>query len=143
MNGLGRLILMIIAAGFVLAGCGQAPTGAVGHADPPAQIEPIGAGDLHRITLTERAAQRLGIETAAVVERAGRLVLPYAAVFYDPDGQTWAYTNAEPNVFIRHAIAVESIDGQEAILSEGPPAGTAVVTVGVAELYGTEYEVGH
>jgi hypothetical protein len=142
MNGLGRLILVIIAAAFVLAGCGQAP-GAVAHADTPAHIEPIGETGLHRITLTERAAQRLGIETAPVVERAGRLALPYAAVFYDPDGQTWAYTNPDPNVFIRHPLAVESIDGQEAILSEGPPVGTAVVTVGVAELYGTEHEVGH
>lgn len=143
MNGLGRLMLVTIAAAVVLAGCGQAPTGAVAHADAPAHIEPIGETGLHRITLTERAAERIGIETAAVVERAGQPVLPYAAVFYDPDGQTWAYTNPEPNVFIRHPIAVESIDGQEAILSEGPQVGTAVVTVGVAELYGTEYEVGH
>jgi hypothetical protein len=29
------------------------------------------------------------------------------------------------------------------MLSEGPEDGTAVVSVGAAELYGTEYKVGH
>jgi hypothetical protein len=30
-----------------------------------------------------------------------------------------------------------------AILKDGPPAGTVVASVGVAELYGTEFKVGH
>jgi hypothetical protein len=34
------------------------------------------------------------------------------------------------------------IDGDRAILSDGPAPGTEVVTVGAAELLGTEYEVG-
>jgi hypothetical protein len=42
--------------------------------------------------------------------------------------------------FVRHALEVEAIEGNEAILSEGPPAGTLVVTVGTAELYGAEFE---
>jgi hypothetical protein len=29
------------------------------------------------------------------------------------------------------------------VLSAGPPAGTAVVTTGAAEVYGTEFEVDH
>ena len=33
------------------------------------------------------------------------------------------------------------IDGDAAMLSSGPPVGTAVVTVGSQELFGTEYDV--
>jgi hypothetical protein len=71
-----------------------------------------------------------------------RTSVPYAAVLYDATGNTWVYTNTEPLVFIRHPISIETIVGDEAILSDGPPPGTAVVTVGVAELYGAEVGVG-
>jgi hypothetical protein len=33
--------------------------------------------------------------------------------------------------------------GDYAILTEGPEPGTSVVTVGVAELFGAEFSVGH
>lgn len=69
-------------------------------------------------------------------------ILPYAAVLYDAKGQTWVYTNPEPLVFIRQPIQIDTIVGDEVILVDGPPAGTAVVTVGGAELYGTEFGVG-
>ena len=63
-------------------------------------------------------------------------------MLYDPNGDTWAYTNPEPLVFVRAPITVVTIDGNRAVLSAGPAAGTQVVTVGAAELLGTEYEVG-
>ena len=101
------------------------------------------ARELNRMTLTERAAERLGIETAPVAEEqierdARSKIIPYAAVIYDADGGTWAYTNPEPLIFVRDAIDVERIEGDTATLTDGPAAGTAVVTVGAAELFGTE-----
>lgn len=69
-------------------------------------------------------------------------VIPYAAVIYDLNGETWSYTRTEPLSFVRHSITVDYIDGDLAILSEGPEVGTEVVTVGVAELWGTEIGVG-
>jgi hypothetical protein len=69
---------------------------------------------------------------------APRKVVPYAAVLYGVNGETWVYTNPEPLVFVRSPITIDYIDGDLAILSEGPEAGTAVVTVGAAELFGTE-----
>jgi hypothetical protein len=45
-------------------------------------------------------------------------------------------------VFVRSPITVVTIEGNRAVLSAGPAAGTQVVTVGAAELLGTEYEVG-
>jgi hypothetical protein len=35
------------------------------------------------------------------------------------------------------------MDGDSAVLSDGPSAGTEVVTVGTALVYGTEFEVAH
>jgi hypothetical protein len=114
----------------------------------PAKVEPLGQGDLHRVVLTAQAAQRLGIQTAPVREvevartqtGAGRrLVVPSAAVLYDVRGGTWVYTEPKPLVFVRHRIGVESMDGDRAVLSVGPPPGTKVVTVGAAELFGAEF----
>jgi hypothetical protein len=76
--------------------------------------------------------------------RAGepRAVVSFAAVVYDAQGDTWAYTSAAPLVFIRQAITVDFIDGGDAVLTAGPSAGMEVVTVGAAELYGAETGVG-
>lgn len=119
--------------------------------DGPAKVEPGEETGISRVTLTARAAERLDIKTAPAAEvqvarapnGALRRVVPYAAVLYDSDGDTWVYTNPEPRVFIRHSITVDYIDGDVAVLSDGPPAGTPVVTVGAAELFGTEFEIGH
>lgn len=98
-----------------------------------------------RITLTSDAARRLGLRTGAIsaaLAPGTRLVMPADAVFYDAAGDTWAYVVREPLVYQREHVAVASIDGDVATLSAGPPAGTQVVVVGAAELYGTEVGVG-
>jgi hypothetical protein len=46
-------------------------------------------------------------------------------------------------VFVRQHVEVHSIDGNRVVLAEGPPAGTAVVTVGATELMGVEHKYGH
>jgi hypothetical protein len=65
----------------------------------------------------------------------------YSSVIYDLDGDAWVYTVTAPLTFVREAIVVEQITKDFAYISEGPPAGTQVVTVGVPELYGTEVGV--
>ncbi len=115
--------------------------------EEPAHVESIAGTDLHRVILSKKAAERLDIQTAGVRdEQIGetlRRVIPYGAVIYHSDGTTWTYINPEPLVFVRHHITVEAIRGNDAVLTDGPPADTAVVAVGAAELYGTEYGVGH
>jgi hypothetical protein len=66
-------------------------------------------------------------------------VVPYSSVIYDVRGGTWVYTK-EPNAlaFVRQSITIDYIEGDMAFLADGPPAGTEVVTVGGAELYGAE-----
>ena len=142
------MFVATIAAGLGLAGCSTASVDVPAVAnEPPSHVEPIEGSELSRVILSEMAAQRLDIQTTEVTseERDGapRKVIPYGAVLYDQNGAAWTYTNPEPLTFVRHPITVEMIDGDRAWLAEGPPDGTAVVSVGAAELYGTEYEVGH
>ncbi|MDX1414250.1 MAG: hypothetical protein R3293_08660 [Candidatus Promineifilaceae bacterium] len=70
------------------------------------------------------------------------LIVPYSAVIYGLNGETWVYVNTAPLTYMRQEITVEHIDGGDAYLSSGPPAGTAIVTVGVAELFGADTGVG-
>lgn len=107
----------------------------------PAQVKSIPGTDTKAVVLTERAAQRLDIQTAPVA-LGHSLVIPYAAVMYDVDGATWVYVNPEPLVYVRHQIVVNLIAGDQAMLSSGPPVGTTVVTRGAAELFGVEFGVG-
>jgi hypothetical protein len=120
--------------GLVVAGCSEL-------AEPPAEevihIEELESG-LKTLTLSARAAERLGIETADVEDAGTQTVVPYASVIYDAQGATWAYVAIEPLSFERESIVVESISGEDALLADGPPAGTPVVIVGAAELYGAE-----
>ncbi len=120
---------------------------AIAALEEPAHVESIEGTDLHRVILSQKAAERLDIQTAEVRDEQNgatlRRVIPYAAVIYHSDGSTWTYTNPEPLVYVRHHISVEAIRGDIAVLTDGPPAKTAVVAVGAAELYGTEYGVGH
>jgi hypothetical protein len=89
-------------------------------------------------SLTE--GQSVVVELALI--RGQQSVVPYSAVIYGLHGETWAYINPEPLTFIRHTIIIDYIEGGQAFLLDGPPAGTKVVTVGVAELYGADTGVG-
>ncbi len=136
----GQLKLVVLTLAVVLAGCGPAPEDSA--VAEPAVVEQIDGSELTRIILSEHAAERLGIATTTVALRGDSLAVPYAAVLYDSEGHTWTYTAPEQNIFQRHEIVVDRVEGDVAILTEGPPAGTDVVTTGAAELYGTETGVG-
>jgi hypothetical protein len=105
-----------------------------------AQIEAIEGTDLVRVTLEESAAERLGMESTPVrsARSGSQMVIPYAAVFYGPSGETWTYITPEPQIFERAPIQIDRIEGERAYLSDGPPSGTEVVTQGSAELFGIE-----
>lgn len=135
---LSWLILIAMLAALSLSAC--APAAPVEDEIKPVTLEPITGTDLNRLTLTADAAKRLDVQTAEVREMDGQMVVPYASVLYEANGNTWVYVNIAPLVFVRQAIVIDSINGDEAILSKGPDSGSAVVTVGAAELYGSESE---
>jgi hypothetical protein len=67
-----------------------------------------------------------------------RKIVPFTALLYGVHGETWVYTNPEPLAFVRAPVTVDYIEDELAFLSEGPPVGTEVVTVGGSLLYGAE-----
>jgi hypothetical protein len=136
---------LILAAAFVFPAASTWPAEAGGDAHvAPSKTEAIPGTSLKRLILTDKATQRLDIRTDQIgQDPSGRKVAPYPALVYDLAGEAWVYTNPAPNTFVRHKIVVEQVKGAYAYLVEGPPEGTKVVTVGVAELYGTERGVGH
>ena len=135
-------IVVLPLAVLILASCGGTVSDEYVIEEQPYTLEPIEGQDVLRVILTEEAVQHVGIETATVEERGSKLVVPYDAVFIDAHGDFWVYTNPEPLVYVRAPIDVAHETSKQAILADGPAAGTEVVTVGVPELYGTETEFG-
>lgn len=145
-----RWFLLILAlAGLQLAACRPVEPTAPSKVSPAA-VKAIEGTSLSRVTLTADAARRLGIETTSVrrisVARAGsrtlKLTVPYSAVIYDKTGESWVFTTAQPLEFVRQKVAIDYIENKLAVLSTGPAAGTAIVTVGSAELFGVELGIG-
>lgn len=139
-NTMALIILAFLA--LCVPGCIQAEAEAPRAADVPASLEEVAGTDLHRISLTEQAVERLGLktETTSLDPQSKKLNVPYAAILYDSQGKTWVYTNPEPRVYVRHSVTVERIEGPVALLTDGPVPGTMVVTVGAAELLGAEFD---
>jgi hypothetical protein len=137
--------LMLLLATLSLAGCrGEGEESAAAE---PAKVEAVeGSDGLFQVTLTAEAAERIDLQTAVVrTEGEGveeRTIVPYSALVYETDGGTWVYASTDDLSFVREHIVVQDIEGDRAVLSEGPPAGTKVVTVGVAELFGAEHGIG-
>jgi hypothetical protein len=140
------MVAASIIAVLLLAACKQAQV--TKHAEHPAEVKKIEGTELSRVSLSEKAMQRIDLKTDRVREqrchvRHRRKVVPYGSLIYDPQGQVWIYTCPQPRTFVRQKVDVDYIEGDIAILKVGPPAGTVVASVGVAELYGTEFKVGH
>jgi hypothetical protein len=161
-HGKRWMIVVLIIASLQLSACTKKSDTSSKVA--PAKLESIEGTNLKRVTVTAKAAERLGIKTAPVrdaqvapqrLAKGGNMivptastgtvqakVVPYAAVLYDAKGATWVYTTPKPLTFVRQQIQINYIEGDLAVLSDGPAAGTEVVTVGGAELFGTETGIG-
>lgn len=88
-----------------------------------------------------RLGQRVGV-TIPFRDREPILTIPWSAVVQDVSGGAWVYERVQPQTFVRRRVTVSRIHGAEAELSRGPAPGTAIVTAGAAELFGTEFGVG-
>ncbi len=138
--------LVLIAAGMSLSACGGSeeagyPESASHH--EPAKLEAIEGTDVKRVVFSAEGAERTGLQTAPIRQDGQRKVMPYAALIYDAEGNAYTYTSPERLTYVRQKIEVDRVEGDSVVLSVGPPAGTEVVTVGAAEVYGTEFEVAH
>ncbi len=141
------MVAGLVTAGLQLTACQKQH--ATHHAEHPAEIKKIEGTDLSEVILTEKAVQRLDVKTdrvsEAMVKRSTspRRVVPYSSLIYDQKGQTWVYTSPQSRTFVRHKVDVDYIEGDVVVLKDGPPTGTVVASVAVAELYGAEFKVGH
>lgn len=110
-----------------------------------AKVEKNASTGIAKITLSEKAIERLGLRTDTVKAGSGEtaFTLPYAALIYDSHGATWVYTNPEPRVYTRQAVTVTRIDGAVVNATAAPAVGTKVVTTGAAELFGAEFDTAH
>ena len=149
MKNLNRWIvtgLMIAVPQFV--GCQRSHDTGLEHV-APSHVVPIEGTDLHKVTWTKKAAERTGLKTGKVTETKGPrseeslIAVPYSSILYTTEGKVWVYELPEPLTFVRHEIEIDYIAGDLVYLEKGPPVGTEVATVGVAEIYGSEFEVGH
>jgi hypothetical protein len=142
------LAAALFVVGVPLAGCTQHAPEAP-HVEHPVEVRKIEGQDINRVTMTEKALERIGLQTGAVREQqvsrfdSPQRVVPQSALIYDPRGGTWVYTSPEPRTFIKHKVGVVYVENGWAVLNEGPPTGTVIVTMAAAEVYGADSGVGH
>ena len=140
-----KIFIVLAAVLMLVSACGPSQIPVTGEKEAPSMVEPIEGSEYSRVILTEKAIERLDIQTVKVsaeqMDGSEYKVIPYAAVMYGLEGETWAYTNPEAQVYIRHSIAIDHIDGDMAVLTDGPDVDTPVVVVGASLLYGAEVGV--
>jgi hypothetical protein len=130
------------AISVAMAAVGLAACGGSGSPPPsqPARLEHVHGSSTPSIVLTPLGAERIGIQTASVAGGSppGSVVIPYTAVVYEPDGTPAVYTNPAPLTYTLVRISISDISGQRVYTTNGPAAGTKVVTVGAEELLGVQ-----
>jgi hypothetical protein len=146
----GLVGALILLAGVSLAGCKSSSSAeAEPETNGAAKVTDVqGKEGIHRIELTPDGAGRIDLKTVTIgsgaaapdstTTAATRLSVPLSAVLYDKDGATWVYVSKDKFAFEREPVKIASVNGDTAMLSSGPPAGSAVVTVGAPELLGAE-----
>lgn len=140
-RGAAAAVLLLLGVIPALSGCTATTEAEAAKAEA---VKVVTVGTVNQITLTAKAAERLGMTTANVVAgpSSGELAIPHGALLYDPDGMTFVYTSPKSLVFTRADVTVKRITAGTVVLSAGPAVGTAVVTVGAAELFGVDTGVG-
>lgn len=137
----------LLAAGFVLILAGGPPSACSeveeGTSDgyEPATLESVDGADGKLVKFTAEGAERTGLQRATVRQSGNHRVVPYVSLVYDGAGKTYVYTSPRPLTFLRAEVQVRRVQRNRVLLVGGPPAGTDVVTVGAAEVYGAELEI--
>jgi len=141
------VVAALAMASLQVAGCEEASTYSKVE---PAHVEHKKGEEISKLTLTEKAVERLDVQTSPVREgtaategQPATTIVPYSSIIYIADGKAFVYTSPEPRVFVRQLVEVDRIEGDNAVLTNGPGPGVLVASVGAVELLGTEFGVGH
>jgi hypothetical protein len=149
MSHADRRLVAALAGGLIaVAGCSGVRASGTGPEEPSSRLVAVSGVDQQAVLLPARAEERLGVRTSPVraptAGQVGTGVVPFASLLYDAEGGTWVFALTGPRTYLRQPVTVETIRGEDVVLSgDGPPVGTPVVTVGVAELFGAEMGVDH
>jgi hypothetical protein len=134
------LALALVAGALALSGCTQVEE--FESESSPTSVKPLkGQEDIQQVTFTADAARRAGLRTATVHDSGRETSIPYAALIYNEEGNTYTYVSRTPLVFVRTRIGVDHIANGRVVLRHGPQTGTRVVTTGAAEVYSAEFGV--
>lgn len=127
-----------------LSGQGRRPAQPV--AGPPSANPLAASVDLfYEIDNGDRAyrpGQRVQVDID-LKEAGEHLVVPWSAVLQDIQGGSWVYVQRRFGAYVRTRVELQRVVGDLAILARGPEPGAEVVSVGVAELAGSEFGVAH
>lgn len=111
-------------------------------AAPPTATVLASTIDLYFELENPRAELRPGQRVTARLTLAGSeqsLAIPWPAVVYDVQGGAWVYEELSKVRFARRRVQVRYVVDGWAVLAGGLSPGTAVVTAGAVELFGTEF----
>lgn len=98
--------------------------------------------ELSGTTQQLRPGERVMVELPLTGTERG-LVVPESAVLYDIHGDAWVYEDLGGNAYARRRVQIARHAGERAVVERGIAEGARVVTVGTAELFGTEFGAGH
>src|SRR5436190_10529496 len=104
----GRRIAAVMLAGLALTAtaCSSGSKTEEASQEGPARVVKAEGGGTPAVVLAEDAARRLGVQTAAVTAGRGGTEILYAAVLYDPDGNTWTFVNDSGFTYRRAPIMI-------------------------------------
>lgn len=138
---LARLDTTLAAGVKPLGDAKAAPLSAKPVAAPPSSAPAAGTLDLfYEVDAAAFAAgQRVQLDMALKGTETPRLVLPWSAVLFDPQGGAWVYEQTAPQTFTHRRVSILRVAGTDAVLEAGPAAGAIIVTAGAAELFGAEF----
>jgi len=135
------LALIVGAAAMSLAACTEVEESESTYS--PTSVKPIEGrdDDAQEVTFNAEAARRADVDLDRVRAAGRHTSIPYAALIYAEDGDTYTYVSPKPLVYRREPIVVDRIAGERVVLRRGPPVGTTIVTTGAAEVYSAEFGV--
>lgn len=140
---------LLVLAGLALSACGSSAEAPI----PPAgRLVTVPGSSTGKIVLTQLGAQRIGIQTTAVLGVPGpgkngapgrsagdpNVIIPYSSLVYESSGATFAFISPSPLVFTEVPVTVARIQNDSVYVTNGPRPGSRVVTVGAEELLGVQ-----
>ena len=131
--------LVVIAAAFGGTACDEVPSNL--RENQPYEVQGPEDAAIKTVKMEDATAALVPVKTTKVRREGDRKVVPHNAVIYNPDGDVFVYTKPKAETYIREPIEVVRVNGNRAVLSDGPASGTTIVTTGSAELLATEYEI--